>query len=141
MPTGSRLWRWKYRLAGREKLLALGRYPETKLAQARIARDTARAGLRAGIDPNAERRLQRHTGGASADTFRAIATEWHARQAPGWMPVHAADVLGSLETFVSPALGAPPTTPIPPPMVLAVLRAIEARPAVETAHRVRQRMS
>jgi len=141
-PGGSKLWRYRYEVGGKEKMLALGAYPEVSLAQARDARDEARALHRQGRDPSMERQLKRAAGDAAAlDTFEAAARDWHGRMKDTWTPTHANDVLTSLETHVFPTLGKLPKGEITPPMVLNVLRAIEARPAIETAHRVRQRIS
>nr|WP_314075062.1 integrase arm-type DNA-binding domain-containing protein [uncultured Roseococcus sp.] len=140
--TGAKLWRYRYKFGGKEKLLALGSYPEVSLGQARDARDEARALLRAGKDPGLERKLRRAAGEAAVeDTFEKAARAWHARMASTWTSTHATDVISSLEAHVFPTLGPLPMAAITPPMVLHVLRAIEARPAIETAHRVRQRIS
>ena len=140
-PTGSKLWRMRYTYGGKEKLLSFGPYPEVSLSQARDERDAAKKLLRAGKDPGLEKKLVRAAGGDSSRTFEAIARDWHKRNAPTWTERHALDVLGSLETDVFSTLGALPITEITAPMVLGVLRAIEERPALETARRVRQRMS
>jgi integrase len=141
-PTGSKLWRFRYEISGKEKLLALGAYPEVTLVQAREARDRARALRREGRDPSIERQLRRAAGDAAvADTFEAAARDWHGRMKSTWTPTHANDVLTSLEVHVFPHLGKLPKTSITPPMVLRVLKIIQARPAIETAHRVRQRIS
>ncbi len=140
-PTGSKLWRMRYTFGGKEKLLSFGPYPEVGLAQAREERDATKALLRAGKDPGLEKKLRRAAAGNSAGSFEAIARDWHARNLPTWTERHAQDVLGSLEGDVFPTLGALPITEITAPMVLGVLRAIEARPALETARRVRQRVS
>ena len=73
--------------------------------------------------------------------FEAIARDWHDRHRPTWTERHAADVLGSLERLVFPAIGAMHVNDITPPLVLGVLRKIEADHGGETARRVRQRMS
>jgi len=88
-------------------------------------------------------RLKEHADGAAslANTFETIARDWHARNRPTWTERHADDVLGSLVRDVFPSVGALPITEFTPPIVLNLLRAIEARPAIETARRVRQRMS
>jgi integrase len=141
-PAGGKLWRLRYHYAGREKLLSLGPYPGVTLAEARAAREAARGHLRAGRDPGQQKALARAAAVASAaTTFEAVAREWHAVQLPRWTARHAGDVIGSLEDAVFPTLGGLPIAEIPAPAVLAVLRAIEARPAIETARRVRQRMS
>lgn len=77
----------------------------------------------------------------AAATFEAVAREWHGQQVSGWEPRHAADVLKSLEQDVFPRIGALPIKEITSPMVLDVVRAIEDRPSIETARRVRQRIS
>jgi integrase len=140
-PAGGKLWRLRYEIGGKEKLLSIGPYPEVGLARAREARSAAKALLRAGCDPMVEKKAQRAAAGATAGSFEAIARDWHARQAPTWTARHAADVLESLERDVFPRLGAVPIRAITPPMVLSVLRSIGGRPATETARRVRQRMS
>jgi len=140
--TGSRLWRLKYRVAGREKVLALGPYPEVKLAEARALVTDARRAIRQGRDPSAERRASRQLDSITPlQSFELVARDWHSRQALRWTPHHAAEVLGSLQRYVFPKLGAMHVNAITPPQVLAVLRDIEARPAIECAHRVRVRMS
>ena len=139
-PAGGKLWRQRYVFAGKEKLLSLGPYPDVSLAKARELRDGAKATIRSGRDPSVEKKVRRALGGNPADSFEAIARDWHARQAPTWTERHADDVLDSLEGGVFPMLGALPIREISVPMVLGVLRLIEARPAVETARRVRQRM-
>ncbi len=139
---GGKLWRLRYHYAGREKLLSIGPYPGVTLQQAREAREAARAHLRAGRDPGQQKALERAAAVVSAaTTFEAVAREWHALQLPRWSARHAVDVLGSLEDAVFPTLGKLPIAEISEPLVLATLRAIEARPAIETARRVRQRMS
>jgi integrase len=139
---GSKLWRMRYEFGRKEKLLALGRYPETSLAAAREQRNTAKQLLRQGRDPGLEKKLRRAESLSKAETtFEAVTRDWYARQAPTWTERHADDVMTSLERDVFPLIGALPITEITPPMVLNVLRSVEARPAIETARRVRQRMS
>ncbi|WP_458097349.1 tyrosine-type recombinase/integrase [Roseomonas sp. WA12] len=139
--TGAKLWRFRYRFGGGEKLLAIGAYPEISLAAAREERDRARALLREGRDPSIEKRLRKVRGAAgAANTLEAVARAWHALQSPHWTPHHVKDVMRSLEGHVFPVIGALPISEVSAPVLLRVLRTIEARPAVETAHRVRQRL-
>lgn len=140
-PSGDKLWRVGYEVGGKEKLLSLGPYPDLSLATAREKRDEAKALLRQGRDPGIEKRIRRVLATDEANTFEAIARAWHAQQAPTWTGRHAGDVMDSFTTHVFPKLGRVPLADIMPPMVLALVREIEARPAVETARRVRQRMS
>ncbi|RMB54753.1 site-specific recombinase XerD [Sphingomonas sp. PP-CE-3A-406] len=140
--TGFRSWRWKYRIAGKEKLLVLGSYPDVSLALAREHRDAAARLLKAGTDPGVDRKQTaavRHI--EHATTFEAVAREWHAQQVSSWVAVHAADVLNSLEKDVFPYIGSTPVAAVTSPMVLQLVRRIEDRPSVETARRVRQRIS
>jgi integrase len=140
-PQGSRLWRLKYRWAGREKTLSFGPYPEITLADARDRQVEARKLLREGRDPASEARARRGRQGVSPDRFETLAREWHGRQKERWSPGHARDVLTLLERLVFPAIGAMPINDITPPMALACLRRIEATGAIDTAHRARQMMS
>lgn len=138
-PSGGKHWRMRYRFGGKEKTLTFGPYPEVSLAQAREARDAAKAVLREGLDPAVIRRHEQQA--LQTDTFENIAREWHERTKDKWKGTHAYDVIHSLERDVFPHLGKVPIKKITPPDVLTVLRMIEDRGAVETAHRVRQRMS
>lgn len=138
-PDGARYWRFKYRFAGREKLLSFGTYPEVTLQTARERREEARAKVAAGIDPSAERQAQKTARNAgSADNFETVAREWLARYAPTWAPSHADKIARRLERDIYPVIGRQPVASIKAPDVLAALRKIEARGALETAHRAQQ---
>lgn len=140
--SGFKGWRWKFRVAGREKTLTLGAYPETSLAEAREARAEAAKAHRAGKDPAQERRQRLAAEAqASSETFEAIARAWHERQKSTWAPRHAAHVLKTLEDEAFPSLGSRPIRSITPRQVLETLRKVEARGAVDRAHRLRQRIS
>lgn len=140
--TGFRSWRWKFRFAGKEKRLVLGAYPEMSLNAARDARENAARLLKSGVDPSLNaKQLAAVRLEETAATFEAVAREWHGQQESGWVPRHAADVLKSLEQDVFPKIGALPIKGITSPMVLEVVRSIEDRPSIETARRVRQRIS
>ena len=122
--------------------MSLGPYPAVSLLDARAARDGARASLRDGRDPTVVKRQHRTAAlHAMATTFSGIAREWFALNKSRWSPRHADDVIGSLERDVFPIVGALPIRKITPQQALSELRKIEARPAIETAHRIRQRMS
>lgn len=137
-PTGTKLWRWKYRYADQEKLLALGIYPEVTLAEARLKRDEARKVLHEGTDPNAKRKAEKLARAAcAANSFDAIAREWHAKFSDTWAPSHADRIWRMLERDVLPFLGTRPVTQITAQELLLVLRKIEDRGALETAHRAR----
>ena len=136
-PAGGKLWRFKYRYDGKEKLLALGLYPEISLADARIRRDEARQQLAHGIDPSAVRKAQKEAATSEVETFEVIAREWHTKFKPTWVPSHAEKLLTRLERDVFPYLGTRPIKEIKAPELLTVLRRIESRGALETAHRIR----
>jgi integrase len=133
-PPGGRLWRFKFRYGGVEKLLAIGAYPEVPLKRARERRDEARRLLAEGIDPSAKRQAER---AAQADTFKAIALEWLAKQKLADATREKAQ--WTFETLLFPYIGAKQISSITAPDVLAALRRIEAQGKHETAHRAKQR--
>nr|WP_295738890.1 integrase arm-type DNA-binding domain-containing protein [uncultured Acidocella sp.] len=138
--SASKLWRMKYKLNSKEKLLSFGPYPEISISDARRARDEARAELRAGRDPSLTRKLLRANARAEDRAFAVVAEKWHAENVERWTEVHAADVIKSLRSWVFPDLGDIDLREINSAMVLETLRKIEKRGAIETAKRVRQRI-
>ena len=135
----SRLWRLKYRFDGKEKLLALGSYPDVSLADARKRRETARNLLAQGIDPSVERKAEKHARQLRAEnTLGSIAREFLAKQANRWSDRYAAYVLRRLDLNVFPDLGERPIAEIDPPELLHVIRKIEGRGAHEMANRILQ---
>lgn len=142
LPSGYRSWRWKYRFGGKEKRLVFGPYPDVTLARAREMREDAARQLRSGVDPSIDKRQRAAAQTVRAGaTFRWLADDWMASQAATWTKGHADTVRRSLERDVFGKLGTVPIDAITTPMVLEVLRPIEQRGAIETAHRVRQRIS
>ncbi|HEY5805384.1 MAG TPA: integrase arm-type DNA-binding domain-containing protein [Lysobacter sp.] len=139
---GGRSWRWKYRRPGdgKETRLTLGAFPDVGLADAREQRDKARAVLRTGTDPGADRRAKRDSANAAepVNTFKAVAAEWLEKQRAAmslatynkaqWQLSYATD------------LDALPVEAITPPQVLAVLRKLESADILETMHRVKSRI-
>ena len=139
---GAKSWRLKYRFAGREKRLVFGQYPEISLSEARDLRDEARRQVREFLDPAVEKRKRKLASAAAAmETFEKLARAWHELQKSRWAPVHADDVITSLENDVFPDLGKLPIPAIDGPVILATLRKVEARGSIETARRLRQRIS
>ncbi|MGQ0698268.1 MAG: tyrosine-type recombinase/integrase [Panacagrimonas sp.] len=135
-PTGGKWWRLKYRIDGKEKLLSLGVYPDVSLKQARAGRDDARKGIAAGIDPSEQRKAAKASGEEGGEnTFKAVALEWLAKFASTWSEGHGARIKRRLEVDVFPWIGNLPAGAITAPQLLAVVRRIEARGALETAHR------
>jgi integrase len=139
---GHKSWRMKYRFAGKEKRLMFGPYPEVSLFEAREQRDGARKLLREHRDPMVEVLKRRIAAAADQEaTFETVARRWHSAHQDRWTPVHASDVLASLARDVFPSVGSIPVKEIDAPLVLAVLRKVESRGSLETAKRLRQRMS
>jgi len=131
----------KYRFGGKERLLTFGTFPDMPLAEARQLRDEARRDLRDKVDPAAVKRQAAAEAALDGITFEAMARAWHVHQRPRWTPVHAGEVLAGLERDVFPAIGDKALAAIDVPMVLDLLRAVERRGCLETARRLRQRIS
>ena len=136
-PNGCKWWRFKYRFEGKEKQLAFGTYPEVSLLEARQKRDAARPKVAAGIDPGAVKKADEEADTAAADTFEVIAREWHNKFSGTWSEVHATTLKERLEKDIFPYLGTRPIAEIKPMELLTVLRRIESRGALDTAHRIR----
>lgn len=140
-PAGSKLWRGKYRVDGKEKTLSIGRFPDVTIAKARTLWSDARKLA----DPSAvkrEQKAQERVAREASDkpTFEAVAREWHARNLSDWTPKHAAQVWRTLEIDILPTLGDRPIDEIKPRDVMALIEGIEDRGAGETAARVLQRV-
>lgn len=136
-PNGKKGWRFKYRFGGKEKLLSFGTYPEVSLGEAREKRLAARKQVAAGIDPGEVRKAQKVSTTQELDSFEVVAREWHGKFTPTWAQTHADTTLRRLERDVFPWLGGRPIGDIKAPDVLEVLRRVETRGALETAHRVK----
>ena len=136
-PNGSKLWRLKYRVGGIEKLLSFGPYPQVSLIEARKKGIEAKGALRSGIDPSGAKKAQKASA-SGADSFETIAREWFSKFSATWTPSHGDRILRRLERDVFPWIGQTPIKEVTAPGLLSVLRRIEARGAVETAHRASQ---
>ncbi|CAN7543242.1 tyrosine-type recombinase/integrase [Variovorax paradoxus] len=137
--TGGKYWYWKYRFGGKEKRLALGVYPLVGLASARRLRDDARLLLKAGTDPVAARKGERLVAEAQRESnFEAVARAWFDNWKGPKSPRHADYVMRRLEADVFPHLGSRPIATITAPELLAVVKRIEARGAIDIAKRAWQ---
>ncbi|HME41535.1 MAG TPA: integrase arm-type DNA-binding domain-containing protein [Syntrophorhabdales bacterium] len=136
-PSGGKLWNLKYRFAGKEKKISFGPYPEISLSSARAKKEEARTELVNGVDPAALRKAMKHAATAEAETFEVVAREWHLKFTPTWKAVHAETTMARMERDLFPWIGKRPINEIKAPELLAVLRRVESRGALETAHRVR----
>ncbi len=138
-PNGGKYWRLQYRFAGKQKVLALGVYPEVSLADARERRMQARKLLAAGNDPGeVKKEAKRLMVLNSENTFGAIAREWHEQRRHEWKPHYAADMLNRIETHIIPKLGKRPIADLTSAEILSVMRIIEATGALELAQRMLQ---
>lgn len=136
---GSKYWRYKYRISGKEKIFAIGVYPDVSLAQAREKLDEARKLVSKDIDPNVVKKTSKHlTKTAQENSFEIIAREWFAKKSGAWKPSHSEKIMSRLEKNAFPWLGNRPITEIEAPELLTMLQRVENRGAIDTAHRVRQ---
>lgn len=133
-------WRFKYRIAGKEKALSIGVYPQVTLKQARDARNKAKAKIKNGIDPSqakqAEKRKQFNT--IQATTFKGVAYEWIEKQAPTWATSTHKSTVARLERHILPFIGSLPIKEIEAIDVLSVARRIEEKGNIELAHRIKR---
>jgi integrase len=137
-PTGAKYFRLKYRFAGKENRLSMGVFPTVTLKAARELAADARKMLSAGTDPSQARKAEKITRHiASANTFEAIALEWHGVKKSGWSTSHADTTIERLKRDLMPWLGHRPLGELTPPEVLATLKRIEGRGTIETARRCR----
>jgi integrase len=138
VPSGSKLWRLKYRFAGKEKRLALGAYPEVSLAEARKRCDAARALIEQGIDPGLKRKREKAAAKVSAEnSFERIAEEYLTKMEKDG---RAEPTVAKARWFLSllkPAIGSLPISEVDPQMLLAALKRLEAKGNYETAKKTR----
>ena len=133
---GSKLWRLKYRFHGKEKKLSLGAYPGVTLAQARERQFEARALIDNDTDPAEQKKKDKRAAKlAAVNTFEAVAREWFAKFKPTWAETHSSKVLLRLNNDLIPWLGARPISAIEADELLVVIRRVEARGALDSAHR------
>lgn len=138
-PNGGKWWRLKYRFAGKEKRLSLGVYPHISLKDARDRRDEAKKLVANGIDPAEQRKAQKaaHIERAG-NSFEAIAREWYTNCSKNWVKGHADKIIKRLENNVFPYIGSRPVAEISSRDTLAMLKRVEQRGVIETAHRTKQ---
>jgi integrase len=138
-PTGARWWRFKYRIAGKEKRISLGVYPDVGLKDARDKLDEVRKQLASDIDPSEQRKAKKAASVQSTEnTFEAVAREWFALNLPRWQSNYGDKTIRRLEANIFPWLGTRPVREVTAPELLTVLRRIESRSANDTAHRALQ---
>jgi integrase len=139
MPSGSKYWRLRYFFAGKEKLLALGVYPEITLTDARERRAQARKVLAHGNDPaEAKKEAKRLVTLKGANAFEVIAREWLEKRQHEWAPSSIRTKRTQVENHILPKLGKRPIADITAPEVLEMLRVIEKKGVLDTARRMMQ---
>ncbi|HEC75412.1 MAG TPA: DUF4102 domain-containing protein [Methylophaga aminisulfidivorans] len=136
-PNGGKWWRLKYRFDGKEKRLSLGVYPDISLKDARERREELRRQIANGIDPAIVRKEEKEIA-ADKNCFETVAREWHSKFSANWTEGHTNRTLIRIENDVFPWLGKRNINEITSPDLLVVLRRVEDRGAIETAHRINQ---
>ena len=138
-PTGTKLWRLRYRIDGKENVFAIGGYPEIGLADARDAREKAKPLIRQGIHPSHNRQAERlANSAANANTFEAVAREWIKKKSPSWTPYYLRQVERFMVADVFPFVGKLPIRSVSAAHLLEILNRIEGRGAATVALLVRQ---
>ena len=137
---GSKYWRLKYRLNGKEKRLALGVYPEVSLKEARDKKYEARKLISENVDPSKLKKQKKVLANQNAEnTFESVARDWYENRKSRWRKRYAEEVINRLENDIFPAIGDYPIKDIEPPLLLQVIRKIENRGAHELAKRQLQK--
>ncbi len=138
-PNGSKLWRYRYRIAGRENLYAIGDYPSVSLADARKARDDARDLIKLGKHPAHARQSERTQQiNANALTFKAIAEEWIAKKRSRWAPYYLLQIQRGMKNDIYPRIGRLPIRSVTAADVLAILDRASKRGGETVALNLRQ---
>lgn len=135
-PSGGKWWRLRYRFEGTAKMLSLGIYPDVGLKAATERCDAARKLLANGIDPGQNRKAVKAAKvERAANSFEVVAREWYDKHAPNWVEHHGDRIIRRFERDIFPWIGGKAIADVTAPDLLAVLRRIEGRGALETAHR------
>jgi integrase len=138
-PTGAKLWRFRYRIAGKENVFAIGDYPGITLAEVRAEHGKARLLVKQGIHPSHSRQAERLSNhAANANTFEGVAKEWISKKSTGWTPYYLRQVERFLESDVFPHVGRLPIRRVTAAHLLEIIRRIEGRGAETVALLVRQ---
>ncbi|MFJ7146531.1 tyrosine-type recombinase/integrase [Pseudomonas protegens] len=137
-PTGSKLWRYRYRFNGSAKMLALGAYPAVTLLKARQMRDESRQLLIDGIDPGEQKKALKHAQKVEGLTFETLAREWFAYNAPRWADSTTYKAKLYLENDLIPGIGSRPVKSITRPELVELVRKVETRGTLNAAGKIRQ---
>ena len=135
-PAGGKWWRLKYRFGGKENRLSLGVYPDVSLKDARERRDATRKLLANDVDPSENRKaLKSARADLAGNSFELVTREWFTKYSTNWAVNHSARIIGRFERDIFPWIGKRAITELTAPELLSVVRRIESRGALETAHR------
>ena len=137
-PNGSRLWRIKYRIAGKEKTLSLGAYPDLSLVKARQSRTEARQQLAEGTDPSEQKKAAKAAQKVEGLSFETLAREWYDYNSPRWADATAYKAKLYLDNDIIPGIGARPIKAITRPELVELVRTVEARGTLNAAGKIRQ---
>lgn len=138
MPSGSKLWRMKYRHSDKEKRLSFGAYPAVPLQRARQRRDEARQQLTEGVDPGAQKKAAKQAERASGLTFETLAREWFAYNSPRWAESTKYKANLYMENDLIPVIGSRSVKTITRPELVELVRKVEARGTLNAAGKIRQ---
>jgi len=147
--SGKKTWRYRFMITGTESTFVLGEYPVLTLEKARIERTAAREMVKKGKNPSEEKRLKKQREEKIIEdekvtlenSFEAVACEWHQNKFDNWTQGHAKAILTTMKQDVFPVIGNIPIDQVTPPMILQILRTIEARGALVIATKILQRMT
>ncbi len=135
-PKGKTWWRLKYRFNDKEKRISLGVFPDVTLKMARVRRDEARQLIADKVDPSEYRKITKHAKlERTANSFEMVAREWFVKHSSNWVKSHADKIIQRFERDIFPWIGSTPISELKPSTLLSVIRRIEERGALETAHR------
>ncbi|HGM9796383.1 TPA: tyrosine-type recombinase/integrase [Proteus mirabilis] len=137
---GSKYWRLQYRFGGKQKMLALGVYPDISLAEAREKRDAARKLIANGFDPSEKRKEVKEEQQKEFNTFEKVARDWHATNKK-WSEGHSNRVLKSLEDNIFATLGKRNIVELKTRDLLEPIKAVEVSGRLEVAARLQQRVA
>lgn len=139
MPNGSKYWRLKYRINGKEKKLALGVYPDVPLSLARERRDQARKLIAQNLDPSETKKAAKAAGiEKAANSFEVIAREWVTNFMAERSETHTSRILRRFELYLFPWIGSKPIVDITAPEILQSIKRVQNQNKLETAHRTLQ---
>jgi hypothetical protein len=135
-PKGKTWWRLKYRFNDKEKRISLGVFPDVSLSMARDRRDEARRLVADKIDPSEHRKIMKRADiERTANSFEMVAREWFVKYSTNWVSSHSDKIIQRFERDIFPWIGGIPISEVTPSILLTVIRRIEGRGALETAHR------